>query len=547
MAFEPSDKVSSARKKYDVARAKAQQTKQTLDATPTSSKNYQAAVDAYNAAQEAADTALETYRNLYNEEKTAFDTKQEQTAKRKKEKALKAKLQQLEDRRKRALDTNQDTTQIDKDIDQAEKDLEKILAGDKKQDKAKGPGRPKGVPADATFNSVTGQWTLGTQKWDKNGQAIVTTTSTKGKDGKGKGKGTDTETDLATDTDGVFDPSKVAKGNASDIETEFVPITGATIDEIFAKAASVYGGIDEIFKTNDELKNLLTKAVGKLDDPKDDYTVARFLSELENTKWFKTNAGPIRQRGFYKRQYDDLVKGLKTDDPNYKQKIAELNRTSEYGRGLQDTEETVREFVTALLGVNALDDATIKSIASDIYGYANEGDEVKIRNAVLAAAKYGKGVILGGAAGQNATTLKAIAAANGFDLEANFGASLPTWLDNLSKGESIETYKKIIRDAAKTAFNVSDRVASLLDQGVDLDTVYSPYKNAMATILEVNPQTITLKDLANYGAISNKDQMNLYDFQKVVRRDPRWQYTQNARDDMSRTALNLLRNFGFQG
>lgn len=546
MAFEPSDKVSSARKKYDVARAKAQQAKQTLDATPTSSKNYQAAVDAYNAAQEAADTALETYRNLYNEEKTAFDTKQEQTSKRKKEKALRAKLQQLEDRRKRALDTNQDTTQIDTDIDTTKQKLEDILAGDKKEE-GKKDKRPKGVPADATFNSVTGQWTLGNQKWDNKGQAVVTTTP-KGK-GKGKGKGTDTEadTDLATETDGVFDPAAVAKANAADLEKTFTPITGATIDEIFAKAASVYGGIDEIFKTDPDLRNLLTRAVGKLDDPKDDYTVARFLSELENTKWFKTNAGPIRQRGFYKRQYDDLVKGLKTDDPNYRNKINELNRTSEYGRGLQDAEETVREFATALLGVNALDDATIKSIAADIYGYANEDDEVKIRNAVLSAAKYGKGVILGGAAGQNATTLKAIAAANGFDLEKSFGNSLPTWLDNLSKGESIETYKKVIRDAAKTAFNVSDRVSSLLDQGVDLDTIYSPYKNTMAAILEVNPQTITLKDLADNGAISNKDQMNLYDFQKVVRRDPRWQYTQNARDDMSRTALNLLRNFGFQG
>lgn len=546
MAFEPSDKVSSARKKYDVARAKAQQSKQTLDATPTSSKNYQAAVDAYNTAQEAADTALETYRDLYNEEKTAFENKQERTAKRKKEKALKAKLQQLEDRRKRALDTNQDVTKIDEDIDTVKNDLKNILAGDKKEE-GKKDRRPKGVPADATFNSVTGQWTLGTQKWDNKGQAVVTTTTPKGKAGKGKGKGAGAETDLATDTDGVFDPAAVAKANAADLEKTFTPITGATIDEIFSKAASVYGGIDEIFKTNPDLRNLLTKAVGKLDDPKDDYTVARFISELENTRWFKENAGPIRQRGFFKRQYDDLVKNLKTDDPNYRQKIAELNKTSEYGRGLQDTEETVREFATALLGINALNDATIKSIASEIYGYANEDDEVKIRNAVLAAAKYGKGVVLGGAAGQNTTTLKAIAAANGFDLEKSFGNSLPTWLDNLSKGESIETYKKIIRDAAKTAFNVSDRVSSLLDQGVDLDTIYSPYKNVMASVLELNPQTITLKDLADKGVISNKDQMNLFDFQRALRKDSRWQFTQNAREEVSNVALNVLRDFGFQG
>jgi hypothetical protein len=329
-------------------------------------------------------------------------------------------------------------------------------------------------------------------------------------------------------------------------------ITGANIDEIFKAAASVYGGIDEIFKTDAELRALLTKAVGNLTDPKDDYNVDRFVSELENTKWFKTNAGPIRQRGFYKRQYDQLVNDIKTNDPDYKAKIAELNKTSEFGRGLTSAEETVREYVTQLLGINALDDATIKSIASDIYLYANESDTVKIRNAVLAAAKYGKGgkigdVTLGGASGENLTSLRSIAAANGFDLDKTFATSLPTWIDNLNKGESIETYKRIIRDAAKTAYNVSDRVAALLDQGVDLDTIYSPYKNTMASVLEINPKEVTLKDLIDKGVISNKDQMNLYDFQRSLRKDSRWQYTGQAREETSNIALQVLRDFGFQG
>jgi hypothetical protein len=329
-------------------------------------------------------------------------------------------------------------------------------------------------------------------------------------------------------------------------------ITGANIDEIFKAAAGVYGGIDEIFKTDAELRNLLTKAVGKIGDPKDDYSVDRFVSELENTKWFKTNAGPIRQRGFYKRQYDQLVNDLKTNDPDYKTKIDELNKTSEYGRGLVGAEEAVREYVTQYLGINALDDTTIKSIANDIYLYANEGDAVKIRNAVLAAAKYGKGgkvgdVTIGGASGQNLTTLRAIAAANGFDLDKTFATSIPTWLDNLNKGESIETYKKVIRDAAKTSYNVSDRVASLLDQGVDLDTIYSPYKNVMASVLEINPTEVTLKDLSEKGVITNKDQMNLYDFQRALRKDSRWQYTGQAREESSNIALQVLRDFGFQG
>jgi len=41
--------------------------------------------------------------------------------------------------------------------------------------------------------------------------------------------------------------------------------------------------------------------------------------------------------------------------------------------------------------------------------------------------------------------------------------------------------------------------------------------------------------------------MNLFDFKKALRQDQRWQYTDQARQDVSATALNVLRDFGFQG
>lgn len=541
--FDTSDypEIGKASDAYAVAKAEFQKLDRLLKETPTKASNYKSLVEQRNSAKDKMDTALRAFQDVTRKRKQEFEEIQKKKESQKKEEFLKKKLKTLKDQRQRAIDTNSSTTKIDNEIEKAQNEFNDILAGKKKSEVKKTSNRPEGVPDAAVFNSVTGQWTLGAKKWDKTGKSITTSKQE-------KKVATDTDETAVTGAAGEgFAAGTFRKADEASLEGTFTPITGSTIDEIFAKAASIYGGIDEIFKTNEDLRALLTKAIGKIDDPKDDYTVNRFVSELENTKWFKSNAGPIRQRGFYKRQYDALEKELKTDDPDYRQKLAELRRTSEYGRGLQSAEETVREFVTQLLGANALDDGTIKAIASDIYNYANEEDDVKIRNAVLAAAKYGKGAIVGGLSGKNLSALKTIAGANGFDLEKNFGNSLPTWLDNLSKGESIETYKKIIRDAAKTSFNVSDRVASLLDQGVDLDTIYSPYMNVMAKVLEINPEEVTLKDLADKGVISNKDQMNLYDFQKVVRRDPRWQTTQNARDEMSQTALNLLRNFGFQG
>jgi hypothetical protein len=61
-----------------------------------------------------------------------------------------------------------------------------------------------------------------------------------------------------------------------------------------------------------------------------------------------------------------------------------------------------------------------------------------------------------------------------------------------------------------------------LAEGTDLDTIYSPYKTQMAAILEINPQTISFTDPALRSAIGPNGEMPIYDFQKSLRRDPRW-------------------------
>lgn len=142
-------------------------------------------------------------------------------------------------------------------------------------------------------------------------------------------------------------------------------------------------------------------------------------------------------------------------------------------------------------------------------------------------------------------TLAKTAAANGLDLQASFGNSLQDWSNRIANGESIEIFKSLIRQTAKRG--LPESVGKLLDQGVDLEAVYEPYKKIMASVLEMNPETITLSDPTLRGAIGQDKEMTLYDFQRQLRKDPRWQYTNNARQDVSNSALQVLRDFGFQG
>jgi len=69
----------------------------------------------------------------------------------------------------------------------------------------------------------------------------------------------------------------------------------------------------------------------------------------------------------------------------------------------------------------------------------------------------------------------------------------------------------------------------------------------MASILEVNADTIDLNDPALRMAIGKNGDMNLYDFEKALRKDNRWQYTQNARQEVAGSVLQVLRDFGFAG
>ena len=123
-----------------------------------------------------------------------------------------------------------------------------------------------------------------------------------------------------------------------------------------------------------------------------------------------------------------------------------------------------------------------------------------------------------------------------------------TQIDSFAKRVEDGTDIKIINNEIRgiAGLGMPEKVQKLLAQGIDLDTVYSPYKNLMASILELNPESIDLKDPTLRSAIGPDKEMPIYDFEKTLRKDYRWQYTDNAKRDVSNVALKVLRDFGFQ-
>lgn len=137
------------------------------------------------------------------------------------------------------------------------------------------------------------------------------------------------------------------------------------------------------------------------------------------------------------------------------------------------------------------------------------------------------------------------AKANGLDLEKNFGSSVGTWISRIENGEDPDVIKQAIRNTAK--LGLPEKVGQLIDQGIDLESIYSPYRNTMASVLEVAPDSISLSDPTLRNAIGPDKEMSIYDFQKALRKDSRWQYTNNAREEVAGITQKILQDFGFQG
>jgi len=107
-----------------------------------------------------------------------------------------------------------------------------------------------------------------------------------------------------------------------------------------------------------------------------------------------------------------------------------------------------------------------------------------------------------------------------------------------------------LRESAAEAFPA---LADKIKAGINLNTLADPYIQSMSSILEIPDTGIDLFDpkVRNALAYTLPDgkvgTKSIYEFEKELRKDPRWQYTNNARNDAASVATTVLKDFGFMG
>ena len=138
--------------------------------------------------------------------------------------------------------------------------------------------------------------------------------------------------------------------------------------------------------------------------------------------------------------------------------------------------------------------------------------------------------------------IDATAKANGLKLRPE---ELKAYADRVKNGEDIKVIEGIIRSTA--SLGQPDAIKKLIQEGTDLETIYSPYKRIMANSLGINAETIDLDDPTLRMAIGPDKEMSLYDYKKAIRTDNRWKYSQEANDEVTNMINQVKRDFGFMG
>jgi hypothetical protein len=113
----------------------------------------------------------------------------------------------------------------------------------------------------------------------------------------------------------------------------------------------------------------------------------------------------------------------------------------------------------------------------------------------------------------------------------------------LGQGDTKKINAKILAISKSTYSNLSDS----LSEDVSLRELSSNFIYNMGKTLEINPDSIDALDPTIQTALKNngnKGTMNLTDFDRMLRNDARWARTSNAREEASKYAIEVLKDFG---
>jgi hypothetical protein len=259
-----------------------------------------------------------------------------------------------------------------------------------------------------------------------------------------------------------------------------------------------------------------------------------FETELRKTQWYKDNGsqGLLAAKDEFSnpRTWQDSLSRRKTDIQN--QAMAQ---------GYQLDDKTVTDL--ARTSLYSAYDSTV---------FSSNAYQTQLASKIAQTAAAAKTPITMGAGITNEQKLRVYAQDMGVALSDKwFLDAANTINDPLAKAD-YNTYQDMVRQQAKAKYS---GFSELIDKGVTIRQIADPYVQTMANILEVDPSTVdytkdqTVQKGLGLGIAQGgvTQPMPLWQYEQTLRQDPRWAYTNNARESVNGMTHQVLRDFGLMG
>lgn len=281
--------------------------------------------------------------------------------------------------------------------------------------------------------------------------------------------------------------------------------------------AANYGFALAFMKSDDELYALFHQAT------RQDWSADKFVAKLRDTKWFKHHSATTRNAILQQ-----------TSDP------------ATYQANVDQMFSTVRDSWGQLFGTAGMNHDQMKAWAETAVRMG--WSQAQLMDHMTAQIKWMKVLgnkKLGGTAADAERQVNGLVQAYGMDLGKRWiGNQVERIVEGTSSAEAVTNR---LREMAKNQYAA---FADQIDGGATVDELADPYRQQMAQLLELNPSRVSVNDKMIQRAMRAKSDkgkpaaMDMADFTDMVRRDERWQYTDNAREQAMTVSTNLLRDMG---
>jgi hypothetical protein len=156
--------------------------------------------------------------------------------------------------------------------------------------------------------------------------------------------------------------------------------------------------------------------------------------------------------------------------------------------------------------------------------------------------------VFGGAAGKFQSTIADWSRTNGLGLSDD---AVNNYVKQIAAGDITEDdVKQQLRN--QYMVGTYPAWAEQIKAGQDPSDIASPYKQQMANLLEVDPETLDLNDnllqmgLQGVNADGRPGVVPMYEFKKMIRKDDRWDKTENALAEYTSAGSSILKMFGLR-